>query len=156
MFKRLKKIFNYDESETGSGKMIDINKHLNLATCVLLLEIATTDDDFSENEAEKIKSILTERYNISETDIKDLMKEAISSREDSTDLYEFTSILNTNLSKEEKLKLISSIWEVIYADGVLDQYEDHLVHRLSDLLHIEHEEMIEAKIKAKPADYKGR
>lgn len=155
MFDKLKKLFTFDDSSDKQLPSEELDRQITLATCVLLLEIATTDDDFSIKEETSIRKILSERYKLSSTDIDDLIKEASVSREDSTDLYEFTYILNKHLSKESKQKLIHSVWDVIYADGVFDQYEDHLVHRLSDLLHIEHEDMIRAKIEARPDDYKG-
>ena len=50
---------------------------------------------------------------------------------------------------EEKLQVIELVWEIAYADGLLDKHEDYLVHKLADLLRLTHQQLIEAKLKAK-------
>lgn len=120
-------------------------ERIQVATCILLLEIAESDDEFSSIEKATISSILKKEFPISEEAIEELMEMTKSLREESPGLWEFTNLINENYSNEDKVKVIEAVWRVIYADKNLNMYEDHLVHRLAKLLRLEHEELIAAK-----------
>ena len=120
---------------------------IQVATCVILLEVAKFDFDFSSIEQETTKAILKHEFEIPDEAIEDLMKISEEKREDSVDLWEFTNVINQNFSREEKIKIIEAAWRIIYADDKLDKYEDHYVHVLADLLRLRHDELIEAKLK---------
>jgi uncharacterized tellurite resistance protein B-like protein len=119
----------------------------HVATCVILLEIAKSDDEFSSVEQETTKAILQHEFSIPEEDIEDLMKIAAEKRDDSVDLWEFTNLINQKFSEEEKKRIVESAWRVIYSDEKLDKYEDHLVHVLAKLLRLDHSDLIEAKLR---------
>ena len=119
----------------------------HVATCIILLEIAKSDDEFSSVEQETTKAILKHEFAIPEEDIEDLMKISVEKREDSVDLWEFTNLINQKFSDEEKIKIVESAWRVIYADEKLDKYEDHLVHVLAKLLRLDHSDLIDAKLR---------
>ena len=120
---------------------------IQVATCVILLEVAKFDFDFSSIEKETTKAILKHEFAISEDAIEDLMKISEEKREDSIDLWDFTNVINQTFSREEKIKIIEAAWMIIYADDKLDKYEDHYVHVLADLLRLRHDELIDAKLK---------
>jgi uncharacterized tellurite resistance protein B-like protein len=120
---------------------------IQVATCVILLEVAKFDFDFSSIEKETTKAILKHEFDISKDAVEDLMKISEEKREDSVDLWEFTNVINQNFSREEKIKIIEAAWKIIYADEKLDKYEDHYVHVLADLLRLRHDELIDAKLK---------
>jgi uncharacterized tellurite resistance protein B-like protein len=58
--------------------------------------------------------------------------------------------LNQHLSEDERIKIMETIWKIIYLDDHLHQYEDTLVHKLSYLLGLTHEQLINAKLKIRP------
>lgn len=122
-------------------------ERIQVATCILLLEIAESDDEFSSIEKATISSILKKEFPISDEAIEELMEMARNLREESPGLWEFTNLINENYSAEDKIKVIEAAWRVIYADKNLDMYEDHLVHRLAKLLRLEHGELIGAKLR---------
>ena len=78
-----------------------------------------------------------------------LMEIAHRKREESTDLWQFTHLINQNYPREKKKKIVEAAWQIIYSDKKLNQYEDHLVHKLAKLLQLDHDELIEAKLKIK-------
>ena len=119
----------------------------HIATCVILLEIAKSDFDFSSVEEETTKAVLQNEFSIPEEELEALMQVAGDKREESVDLWEFTNLINQNYSREEKIKIIESAWKIIYADDKLDKYEDHLVHVLAKLLRLRHDELIDAKLR---------
>jgi len=125
---------------------------IQVATCVILLEVAKFDFDFSTIEKETTKAILKQEFSIPEDSIEDLMKIAEEKREDSVDIWEFTNVINQNFPREEKIKIIEAAWKIIYADDKLDKYEDHYVHVLADLLRLRHDELIDAKLRVLYAD----
>ena len=125
----------------------DETERIQIATCVLLLEVAKSDDEFSSIEKTTISAVLKKKFEISHEAAEELMEIAKGTREESIDLWEFTNLINKNYSREKKIKVVEATWRVIYADRKLDKYEDHFVHKLARLLRLEHNEMIEAKLR---------
>jgi len=136
------------EVDTESQEQTEAER-LQVATCIILLEVAKSDDEFSSIEKATVKAILKKKFDISAEAVEELMKVASRKREESVDLWEFTNLINENYSKEEKKRIVESAWRVIYADEKLDGYEDHFVHRLAKLLQLDHSDLIEAKLKIK-------
>jgi len=149
MIERLKRFFNMD-TEKGSSEAIKDRKHdIRVASCALLLEIATIDGEFSEEEKKLIINIVKDEYGLDEKDALALIEDANKEIEQSIDLWQFTNQINKNYSLEEKIRIIEMIWMVIYADGSLEKHEDYLVHNLADLLRLYHKHLIDAKLKIK-------
>ena len=152
----LKKYFSPQTGLTGEQSQADLDKKLKIAACVLILEIAKSDYEFSDPEKEAVRDILRHNLAVAKEEIETVLRIAEKERSENVDLYEYTSLINRNYSFEDKKKLVEMLWKIIYADGILDRYEDHLVHKVADLLHLSHEDLIEAKLKQKPADSTGR
>ena len=70
---------------------------------------------------------------------------AAAQRTQATDYYQFTSLINRGFSYTQKITLIQLLWEVAFSDGELDIYEEHLVRKIADLLHISHMDFIKTK-----------
>ena len=92
---------------------------------------------------------LTDKCVVLKEDIDELIEKAYQKRKDAIDLFAFTRYLNQNYSKEEKLKVMESVWRVIHIDGRLEGHEDHFAHKLANLLRLTHKELIDAKISAR-------
>ncbi|MBI4831324.1 MAG: TerB family tellurite resistance protein [Candidatus Lindowbacteria bacterium] len=122
---------------------------VQIATCVLLLEIAYSDNHFTEGERGQIIDILKERFQLSSEQAAELIRAAQHERTESSDLWRFTNMIDSNYSREEKERVVESLWRVIYVDGRLDIHEDHLIHRLSKLLNLSHRQLIDAKKRVK-------
>ena len=127
----------------------DESERIQMATCVILLEVARSDDEFSSIEKATIAAIFKKDFELSEEATEEMMEIAKRKREESIDIWEFTHLINENYSKEEKKKIVEAAWKVIYADDRLHSYEDHFVHKLAKLLQLRHSDLIEAKLKAK-------
>jgi len=124
-------------------------ERVQVATCVILLEVAKSDDEFSSIEKATIAAIFKKEFEISAEAIEEMMEIAKRKQEESIDLWEFTHLINENYSIEEKKKIVEAAWRVIYADDRLNSYEDHFVHKLAKLLQLRHSDLIEAKLKVK-------
>lgn len=109
---------------------------VQLALAALLIEAAYSDDRFHEAERAVIASLIERRFNLSHSDAHALLAAAEAMASESAELFPFTRIINQRLSFEERVELIEMLWEVAYADGVLDQYEDSLLRRVGGLVYV--------------------
>jgi uncharacterized tellurite resistance protein B-like protein len=148
MFNLKKRLLNRAPTDIDSQER-DESERLQMATCVILLEVARSDDEFSSIEKATIEAILKKDFKLSTEAIDEMMEIAKKKREQSIDLWEFTHLINENYSKEEKKKIVEKAWKVIYADRKLDGHEDNFIHRLAKLLELNHSDLIEAKLNAK-------
>ena len=125
------------------------SKRILVATCALLLEMATVDGEFSSEEQDVILHALTSTYGMNRDEAQAIMEAARAELKGSIDLWRFARIINREYAEDEKIQVIEAVWRVIYADGRLDGHEDHLVHRLADLLRLSHSQLIDAKMRVK-------
>ena len=124
---------------------------LNNACAALLVEIAFADKDFDETEKQALKQALIQTYDISESEIQDIIEDAETTVDESTSLYGYTRIVNDEFGYEDKLNLLKNLWKVAYADGYLDKYEEHIIRKISDLIHISHSDYINIKLEIREA-----
>ncbi len=144
MFDSLRQIFDDAGGSPARGE-----DDLRLATCVLLLEAANADRDFSEQEKERILAIIARRFKLDRDGAKDLLAEADRLRTEKDDLYSFARQVNEHFDRPRKLAIVELLWEVVYSDQVLEAHEDALMHKLGHLLGIRHDELMALKIKVK-------
>lgn len=138
------------ESGETSGKKESEKDHaerIQVATCVLLLEMAHTDGEFSDMEEFLVRDLLQERFGLSEEATAELLELSHHHREESLDLHQFARHLRETFSLDEKLEVLEALWRIVYADGVLDKYEDYLMRKLTSLLRLSHRQMIDTKLK---------
>ncbi len=145
MIKRIKDLlsnFSNQEEEIKDEKISSLDK----ACSALLIEVAYADKIFDESEINSLKESLKETYNIDEEIIHELISDAKKTVDESTSLYEYTRVVNDEFDYSDKLELLSRIWKLAFADGNLDKYEDHLIRKISDLIHISHSDFIKIKL----------
>ena len=122
---------------------------VELIGSVLAYEIARSDGEISVDEE---TLLLNEIKKISQKvgkDEKDILKLIESYSNDSVSFYEFIEDINKHFSKEDKISLISFLWEVAYADSNLDVDEERLIRRISDLIRIKDMDVLKLKDRAK-------
>mgnify|MGYP002619808620 CR=1 FL=1 len=120
-----------------------------LAACALLIEMARIDNEFDDDERAHILDTLRRHFSLSTTDARELMEMAEEARDESSDIWKFTNLLNEQCSHEEKLAFIEDVWRVVYADGEMHHHEDFLAHQMGRLLNLPHHEIIDAKLRAR-------
>ncbi len=144
MIESLKKFFAGPEPGDKAGG--DPKRDIMVATCAIMLEMANIDDEFTRDEQNEIVSVLKSRFRLADEVAVKLMDSARAELENSVDLWSFTSMINKNYSREERIGIMRTIWEIVYTDGKLDKHEDYLAHKLSNLLRLSHKELIDAKL----------
>ena len=130
-----------------TGKKETDGHDVRVAACALLIEMASIDGEFSEEERRSIVATMEKRYGLSGEHAKELMDRANKMLEGSIDLWGFSNLINQNYSHEKKNGVMEMVWRVVYADGKLDKHEDYLVHKMAALLRLSQKEMIDAKLK---------
>ena len=148
MLEKFKKYISKLSSEDQENDNPDEDK-LSYACSALLIETAFADKKLSSSELETIRNTLQKVYSLKKETIQEIIDQAEESVKDSTSLYNYTKIINESLEYADKLRLINSLWQVAYADGELDKYEEHLIRKIADLIHISHKDFILEKLKVK-------
>jgi len=138
------KISNKEEIEESSNIL-----QLDRACAALLVEIAFADKDFDDREKESLKQSLLKSYAIDIETINEIINDAKKTVEESTSLYEYTRTVNDEFEYPQKLNLLENLWKVAYADETLDKYEEHLLRKISDLIHISHSDYINVKLRVR-------
>jgi len=115
----------------------------------LLVEIAFADKEFNNEEKESLKEALINSYNLEEETIEEIITDAENTVTESTSLYEYTRTVNDEFEYSDKLNLLENLWKIAYADSSLDKYEEHLIRKISDLVHISHGDYINIKLKVR-------
>ena len=128
---------------------------IRMATAVLMTEVARADHEYDESEFDLLLDRITNHFQISPEEAVEMANEADETAEDCVSLYSFTQLLNKNLSEREKGRIVSLLWQVAYADGRLDKYEDSLVLKISDLLYVSRGRVMRLKHDANPLGSDG-
>lgn len=126
---------------------VDSERSIKIATCALMIEMASIDEEFDKIERKRIADHFKNEYGLSDEDIDSLFELSNNELDNSIDLWGFTNLINEHYDKPQKIKVIEMIWEVIYADGKLSAHEDYLVHKFYKMLNLSHTEMIDAKMR---------
>ena len=146
MLKRLLQVFAAPTEQTVAE-----SQRIPLAAAVLLLEVAHADGEFHAVEEELISTLLSERFAVAPELQAELPELANQQRNDSSGLHEYTREINAAFTQVEKEQIIEAIWQLVYADGRLDCYEEALMRQLGSLIGLSHRQLIEAKLRvAKP------
>ena len=131
--------FKKDSTETEKSFLVK--------TCALLIHAAKIDEDYTEKEEEIIKKTLLELGAKKETTAQIILN-AKSIEENSNQILNFTKEVK-NLPKTDKIKIIESLWSIIYSNNEADIYETNLMRRLAGLLYIDSSTMGDIKDRIK-------
>lgn len=118
---------------------------LRLSVAVLLLEAARQDDQFDAQERAVIAQLLTEKFDLSPAECTQLLAAGEARAAQMVQLHGHTSDVFEQMSPEERVHLVEMLWEVAYADGVLDPEEDLLIRRVAGLIYITDRERVLAR-----------
>ncbi len=155
MFEFIKSRLN-EQINGGYYNQPQNNFHLiENALCILLVDVAKADDDFSANERMMIVSLMKKYFDIDETGVAELIVSAEDyfKREDS--FYEYAVMINENFSTENKYELLKDLWRLAFADAKTDVYEESMVKKIGGLLDVDYQAVINAKLYVKE-ELKGR
>ncbi|PXX90959.1 hypothetical protein DIT71_10640 [Marinobacter vulgaris] len=144
MIERLKSLFGSPQDEPTQP-----DKHqLAIAATALMVQLSRIDNEQDEEELKTIVDCAVKAHQVTREEAEEILQDALSHADDATSLYEFTGQINEQLNQDEKQVLLESIWRVAFADGRIDKYEEHLIRRMADLMHLNHREFMQARHRA--------
>jgi uncharacterized tellurite resistance protein B-like protein len=123
-------------STTTEIETVTREEAIRMATAVLMVDVARADDVFDDSEFDRVLKLIEQYFGLTAEQAASLVNVADERAEDLVSLHEFTQLLHHNLDEPEKAKIVGLLWQIAYADGRLDKYEDSLVLKISDLLHV--------------------
>jgi len=123
--------------------------NIHISATALLLGVAKADEIIDKNEINAIQNIITDFFEITTDQAQKIINNAKQHLEDSTDLYKFCKIINTEFNYDKKIKFILSIFKIAFSDKNLHYLEEHIIKQIANLLHVEHHDLIEAKLEIK-------
>ena len=115
------------------GSAID---EVRLAVCALLVEAAMMDGSMDEREQAHIAWLLRDRFELPAEQAEAMLTRAIALQENSTQLFPQTKTIVDAYSIPQRIEVIEMLWEVVYVDGQLHDYESNLVRRVAGLLYV--------------------
>ena len=116
-----------------------------LAAAALLVHVCTVDGDISPAERTRLHDVLKHRFDLDEAGTTRLIDAAIAADNEAVDLYHFTHLINRALDEDGRRRMVEMMWEMVFADGQADEFEDNIVWRAADLLGISSRDRIELR-----------
>jgi uncharacterized tellurite resistance protein B-like protein len=105
-----------------------------LAAAALLIHASVIDGNTTEAEQAKLRELLKSRFTLDDAATDELVDLGTLAEHEAVDLYHFTSLLNRSLDEQGRLGIVEMMWEVVFADGSVSEFEDNLMWRAADLL----------------------
>jgi uncharacterized tellurite resistance protein B-like protein len=144
MLESLKKLVADLTGDTTPAQRFADNDY-RVAAAALLVHAAAIDGDMSAAESEKLRAVLKACFALDDTATTALIDAATAAEHEAVDLYHFTSSLNRSLDDAGRRRIVEMMWEIIYADGRLNEFEDNLVWRAADLLNVPSRDRVEIR-----------
>ena len=134
--------------ESVESDPINLEHALRVATAVLLVEVMRADFIVQPAEKARLRLLLERQFSLSKAELDALMDEAEADADRLVSLQHITRLLNEHYDHAMKLRVVEMMWQLVYADGDKDHYEEHLIRQVADLLYVSHSEFIQARHKA--------
>ncbi len=146
MLKAIQQFF--DQRIQGKLARSDDGQHaLQLAAAALLIEMSRADYHVSEEEEQALTVLLEEQFGLAPAESRELIELATQEVRQSASLYQFTDLIDRHFSLEQKRSMLEMLWRLAFADGHKDKYEEYLVRKVADLIHLSHRDFIQTRFK---------
>ncbi|MCP5267254.1 MAG: TerB family tellurite resistance protein [Burkholderiaceae bacterium] len=122
-----------------------------LATTALLVEAMRADARIDDRERAVVLAAVSSRFGIDGSRATELLALAEREVREANDHYQFTSLIDRHFDQPAKIRVLETMWQVIWADGRIDAHERHLMRRITDLLHVTHGDAVAAQARAREA-----
>jgi uncharacterized tellurite resistance protein B-like protein len=118
---------------------------VSVAAAALLVEAARQDGRFDAAERETVLRLLGQFFGLDAASALDLLTQGEAAVDAAAQLFRFIQTINRHLDRDERIRLLEMLWEVVYADGTLSPYEDTLLRRVAALLGLSDRDRVEAR-----------
>ena len=135
----------FKNNDKGESVINNDKSYSNIAA--LLIHVAKIDEKYEDKEKEIIKKTLIE-LGAASSNIDKLISDASDIEKNSNQILDFTREVK-NAPESDKIRIIESLWRIVYSDDSADMYETNLMRRLAGLLYIDAKIMGDLKEKIK-------
>ncbi|MFQ5488615.1 MAG: TerB family tellurite resistance protein [Gammaproteobacteria bacterium] len=148
MLKAIQRFFDQRIQEgLARGGGDDGHHALQLATAALLIEMSRADFHVSAEEEQALGIVLEEQFGLTPAESRELLELAALEVRQAASLYQFTDLIDRHFTLEQKRGVLEMLWRVAFADGHKDKYEEYLVRKVADLIHLSHRDFIQTRLK---------
>jgi uncharacterized tellurite resistance protein B-like protein len=123
-----------------------------VAAAALLVHVASLDGDLSEADRDKLRELLQTRFELDAERTDELIDAAIAADHDAVDFYSFTHVLMRALDEAGRRRMVEMMWQMVYVDGSVNEFEDNVMWRVADLLGVSSRERIALRRRVTGAD----
>lgn len=131
-------------SSTG-GAHHTPERAVQLATASLLIEVSRADDHVTLDERKSIIAAVRHMFQLTPQQTEEIVALAEQEFDDATCMFEFTRLINDNFDYRQKVQVVENLWRIAFADNDKDRYEEHLIRRIADLIHVSHKDFIRSR-----------
>ena len=119
-----------------------------LATAALLIHVANVDGKIDPAERQRLRAIIEQRFGLDEAATTRLIERAEQSDKEAVDFFHFTNVLKRSLDDDGRHKIIEMMWDVVFADGEVTEFEENVVWRVAELLGVSTRDRVMLRQKA--------
>ncbi|MCF7989478.1 MAG: TerB family tellurite resistance protein [Thiohalocapsa sp.] len=148
MLKQINSFFREHLALGATETPAEAKHRLQLAVGALLLEMTRVDGEVRPEQCARVEAAIREHFDLAGEETAALIRLAEAERDDATDYFQFTQLINEEYSAKQKEDIVELLWAVALADRELHRYEEHLVRKLAQLLHVPHSAFIAARYRA--------
>jgi uncharacterized tellurite resistance protein B-like protein len=116
-----------------------------LAAAALLFHVTAIDGVVAEEERVMLRDLLMRRFALDEAGTEELVKAAEEADGEAVDLYGFTSVLKRRLDESDRERIVEMMWQLVFADGKVHEFEDNVIWRVAELLGVSSQARIRLK-----------
>ena len=125
----INKLSRAGEGEEGYGATDP-----RLSVAAILVHIIAVDGVITDDEKKRLRECLSTHYGLTPAETEKLVREAMHREDEAVDLYSFTSVLKRELDEEGRQEVVELMWEMVFADGEVSEFEDNVVWRVAELI----------------------
>ena len=148
MIKRIKQYFDANIRAAFEGQAdeaADTQQALQRATAALMIEVMEADREVTADERQVVMAALKKLFDLNTAEIEDLMALAQAEVNASGSLFQFTKLVDQAFDNADKVKIVHLLWQISYADDDKDKFEEGLIRKIADLLHVSHSDFIRTR-----------
>ena len=154
MLDKLRQIIT-DLTSSGSDRRRFDDNDYRLAAAALLVHLITVDGEVTDGERRKLRALLKSRFELDDAAVDELIAAATRVEGEAIDIYGFTSRIMRSLDEQGRARIVEMMWELVYADDRVSEFEESIVWRSADLLGISSNERIALKTRVASAKAGG-
>jgi len=144
MLIKIKQFFTENFILESKGEAVT-EQQVQLVSAALFIEMMLQDCETHNAEKQIILDILQQQFSLGCEKSIELYQLAEDAAKAATDYYQFTNLIAQEFTQPQKIQLIENLWRVAFADMRLDKYEENMVRKIADLIHVSHKDFIQTK-----------